>query len=353
MLPKGKVHHLFIGTHQPERRLFILRFDPDRPSLEIVSSFDCGLNSTFLTLNRDRTFLYAVHRKGDDTAEGTVTAFAIVRDADRTPSLSKRGSADSGGEGPCHLLLDEKRGRIVVANYRSGSIGLIRDEDMSPTGSIQHSGSSVDPGRQEGPHLHSVTPDPTGEYVVACDLGIDRVVLYRWEDENKRLREAQSVETAPGAGPRHFAFHPSGKYGYVVNELDSTVTAFTYRPGTLEPIQTVPTLPESFDGENTGADIHCTADGAYLLASNRGHDSIARFRIDRTKGTLTPDRHIPTHGSTPRNFAVGTGELEGLVLAANQNSDSVLLLGRADDPEPAAEPLAAVEVPKPVCIVID
>ncbi len=353
MTPTGTSHYLYIGTHRPERLLHVLRFDPAAKTLEIVDSVDCGYNPTFLTLNRDRTFLYSVHQRTSETPGGAITAFAVARGSDGTPKLSKRGTSESGGEGPCHLFVDEKRGRIVVANYRSGSLGLISDNDMRLADQIEHTGSSADPKRQEGPHIHSVTPDPTGEYIVVCDLGIDRIVLYRWDNETKKIVKAQSVQTAPGAGPRHFAFHPSGKFGYVVNELDSTVVVYGYTPGSLKPMQTLSALPESFTGENTGADIHCTPDGSLLFASNRGHDSLARFRIDQNTGTLTEYGHISTHGSTPRNFAVGTGELDGLVFAANQESDSVVLLGHAGNEAFPDTPEAAVEVPKPVCIFID
>jgi 6-phosphogluconolactonase len=217
---------------------------------------------------------------------------------------------------------------------------------------LQHTGSSVNQRRQSGPHAHSVNLDPANRFALVADLGLDKVFVYRFEPRQGQLlpHDPQSFDTAPGAGPRHLAFHPSGRYAYVINEMASTVTALRWdgASGELGEIQSVSTRPDGFAGDNSTAEVVVSPDGKFLYGSNRGHDSLAIFAIDQASGRLTPVGHQPTLGKTPRNFAIDpTGEY---LLAANQNSDTIVVfkIDRATGKLTAVG--APLSVPRPVCV---
>jgi 6-phosphogluconolactonase len=217
---------------------------------------------------------------------------------------------------------------------------------------IQHRGSSVDPARQSGPHAHAVTLDGSGRYAFVPDLGIDKVMIYRFDADRGKLEPNDEpwVEVAAGAGPRQLVMHPQGGYAYLINELDSTMMAFRCDgdKGTLQEIQTLSTLPADFSGASTCAEVQISPSGRFLYGSNRGHDSIVTYAVDQTDGTLTCIGHESTQGKTPRNFAVGPDGR--FLLAANQDTDNVVVF-RLD---PASgEPMAtghSVDVPTPVCV---
>jgi len=217
---------------------------------------------------------------------------------------------------------------------------------------VRHSGASINPQRQEGPHVHSVYTSPDNRFAISSDLGLDEVLVYRFDPENGTLapNTPPFVKVNPGAGPRHFGFHTSGKFGYVINEMQSTVTVFSYEParGTMHMLQTVSTLPKDFEGESTAAAVQVHPSGKFLYGSNRGHDSIAVFAIHKRKGTLTPLEYAATLGKTPRDFAVDpTGSY---LFATNQDSDSIVQL-RIDPNSGRLTPTGQVlEVSSPVCV---
>jgi 6-phosphogluconolactonase len=245
---------------------------------------------------------------------------------------------------------------VLVANYGSGSIAClpIRPDGRlgEATSSIQHEGSSIDPRRQQGPHAHSINLDAAGRFAFVADLGLDEVLIYRFDAAKGKLtpNDPPSTKVAPGAGPRHFAFHPTGRYAYVINELSSTVTALRYdaRQGSLASLQTVSTVPEGFDGRSTTAEVRVHPSGKFLYGSNRGHDSIACFAVDTATGKLTPIGHQSTQGKTPRNFGIDpTGSY---LLAANQGTGNVVVF-RIDPQTGMLRPAEqSITVPMPVCI---
>src|SRR5439155_16858837 len=211
--------------------------------------------------------------------------------------------------------------------------------------------SSVNPGRQEGPHAHSINLDPANRFAIAADLGLDKVFVYRFEAARGTLtpHDPPSVATAPGAGPRHFAFHPSGRFAYVINELDSTVISFSYdaAAGVLREIQTITTLPGDFSGEYYPAEVLVHPSGQFLYGSNRGHDSIAIFRIDASTGKLTPAGHQPSGGKSPRNFNIDPSG--AWMIVGNQSSDNVLFF-RINPQSGALTPTGqTLEAPSPIC----
>jgi 6-phosphogluconolactonase len=261
--------------------------------------------------------------------------------------------ASSGGEGPCHVDIDTTGKHLLVANYIEGNVSVLpinRDGTIGgPTDIHQHNGSSVDIERQEGPHPHSANLDPNNRFVYVADLGLDEVCVYELLAEGTlKYREQLSVDVKAGAGPRHFDFHPSGEYAYVINELDSTVTAFSLDGGKLDPIQTLSTLPKEFADTSYTADIHVAKSGRFLYGSNRGHDSIVIFSIDENTGKLTYVSCESTRGIYPRNFEIDPSGL--LMLVANQDSDTVLTFNIDQQNGTLERTGHVIDVPYPVCI---
>lgn len=337
------------------RGIYIYRFDPARGSLEPCGVAEGVRNPSYLAFHPFRPFLYAANelKEFEGAAGGAVSAFAV--DA-ATGELTFLNQKPTHGADPCHLAVDPAGRWVLVANYSGGSVCVLPlHEDGSlgdATDVVQHRGSSVHAVRQAGPHVHYVTFDRDGRHVFVCDLGMDKVTIYRLDAARGVLEPhaTPSVPARPGAGPRQIVLHPHGAFAYTINELDSTITAFRYDAagGNLSEMQTVSTLPPGFTGHSTGAELQISPSGDHLYASNRGHDSIAIFAIDRAEGTLTCTGHESTRGRTPRSFALdGAGEW---LLAANQDSDTIAVFrvhrasGRLT---PSGDPLAS---PTPVCV---
>jgi 6-phosphogluconolactonase len=245
---------------------------------------------------------------------------------------------------------------VLVANYGSGSIAALplrADGTLGEaTAFAQHTGASVNQQRQEGPHAHWIDGDAANRFAFVCDLGLDQVLVYRLDAARGKLsaHDPAFASVKPGAGPRHLAFHPTGRFAYVINEMGNSVTAFAYdgERGTLTELETVPTLPAEFNGRNTTAEIEAHPSGRFLYGSNRGHNSIAVFAIASGTGRLTLVEHISTSGKTPRNFAIDpTGRW---LLAANQDSDNVVVFAVDATSGRLAATGQSVEVGKPVCV---
>ena len=305
-------------------------------------------NPAFLEIAPGGRFLYAVAEVG----QGAVRAYAIGADG----NLTFLNEQPSGGSGPCHVNSDAKGKYVFVANYGSGCAAVLPvnpDGSLAPPQSrVQHEGSGPNKQRQQRAHAHAVNLSPDDRFVYVADLGIDRIMIYRFDADQGLLAAGNPpyARLKPGAGPRHFCFHPSGRFAYVINELDCTITAFTYdaATGALAAIQTVPTLPEGFDGNNTCAEIRVHPTGRFVYGSNRGHDSVAAYRVDMASGTLSLVGHAVAGIKTPRNFNVDpSGKF---CLVANQDADSVVVF-RMDPDTGALEPTGhKVSVGRPVCI---
>jgi 6-phosphogluconolactonase len=260
----------------------------------------------------------------------------------------------SHGKDPCYISVEQTGRFALVANYTTGTVAMLpiqADGGLGPaTDVVQHSGSSVHPKRQTGPHAHCILPDPTNHFAIAVDLGMDKLLIYKMDLERGKLSGHVEVKVHPGSGPRHLRFHPNGRYAYLLNELNSTLISYRYHSevGTFEELEIVPTLPQEFKGRNLCADVHVSPDGKYLYASNRGHDSIVCFLIDENNGKLTYRNHTPTGGKEPRNFAIDPSG--AFLFAANQNTNNIVTF-RID---PATGQLFKtgheVEVSMPVCV---
>ena len=307
-------------------------------------------NPSFLEIHPNGKFLYAVSESG---GTGSVSAYSIDKN---TGDLNLLNQQPSSGAGPCHVSIDHEGKNVLVANYGSGSASVIPIKSNGtlgkPTGFVQHTGSSVNPRRQKGPHAHSINVSPDNRFAFVADLGIDKIMIYRLDIEKGTIEKNSPpfAKLKPGAGPRHFAFHPSGKYAYVINELDYTVTAFAYKPssGALTEIQTITTLPHGFDGSNSCAEVRVHPSGKFLYGSNRGHDSIVVYKIDPAKGTLTFVEHETADIKTPRNFNIDpTGKF---CLVANQGSNSVVVF-RINQKTGALKPTKhKITIGRPVCV---
>lgn len=311
---------------------------------------------SYLTIDKDRKYLYAVNEteEYEGKKSGAVSAFAINQTSGELTFLNKQPSL---GGAPCFVSVSENQKFVLVANYVGGNASVFPIEKGGRLGASidlrQNSGTGPNKDRQEAAHAHSINLDKKNRFAYLCDLGLDKIFIYEFDKKTGKLTPNQAqafFQTKAGAGPRHFAFHPNGKNAFVIDELDSTVTALAYdeNRGTLQAIQTVSTLPADFKGENTCADIHIAPNGKFLYGSNRGHDSIAVYKIDEASGKLEFVEHTSTGGKTPRNFAIEPGGK--FLLAANQNSDSVVTF-RIDEKNGKLAPTGnSAQVPMPVCL---
>jgi 6-phosphogluconolactonase len=348
---------LYVGTYTTGKSegIYLYRLDLSSGELKHVATTKRVVNPSFLALAPNRRYLYAVNEVGDfaSTKSGAVSAFAVDQRTGELRLLNQRASL---GADPCYVDVDAQGRFVLIANYTGGNVTVFpveRDGSLGEaTDMKQGRGSSVNRERQEGPHAHCIVLDPTNRFAYSCDLGTDKIMIFRFNARNGKLLPGEPpwVQIKPGAGPRHLAFHPSGKYVFVLNELHSTVTAFTRDPekGSLKELQTLPTLPKDFTGTNTSADIHVSSDGRFVYCSNRGHDSIAIFAIDPRRGGLTTVGHESTRGMTPRNFAIDpTGEF---LLVANQKSDNIVVFRLNQKTGRLSSTGQVAQVPSPVCL---
>ena len=322
---------LYVGTYTPaggSQGIYAMRMSRATGALRIGGLVAEANNPSFVALSPNGRTVFAVNETGqlDGQATGGVRAFARRRGVEALRPLSGQ---PTGGADPCYVTTDHTGRFLLVANYTGGSIAsfpILHDGGIGPAASfIQHEGRGPDPERQTSPHAHCIIPDPANRFVLVADLGADRIFAYAFDHHTGKLTPVAGggATAAPGAGPRHLAFHPNGHLVYVTNELDSTVTAYRYDRATaaLVPLQTVPSVSEPVATRNAPADIHVHPSGHFLYMSNRGHNSIAAFTIDHASGKLTPLQLASTGGDWPRNFAIDPrGEF---MLVANQRSDTI------------------------------
>jgi len=270
--------------------------------------------------------------------------------------LTPLNQQSSGGAAPCHISLDREGKWLLGANYSGGSVFVLPIGEDGKLGEatalVKHEGRSVDPRRQTAPHAHSINLGPAGRFAFAADLGLDKVLIYRFDAAKGTLtpNDPPFAAAAPGAGPRHFSFHPTGKWAYAINEMNCTVTAYACdaAKGALAPIQSISTLPKGFEGNNSCAEVLVHPLGRFLYGSNRGHDSIAVFAVDAGTGRLTALGHEPTGGKHPRNFRIDPAGK--YLLAANRDTNNVVVFG-IDAATGGLKPTGhSVSVPGPNCV---
>jgi 6-phosphogluconolactonase len=356
--PAG-VLRVYIGTDTQgsSKGIYLAHLDLAKGRLKLAMGVAAELaNPSFLVMHPNRSLLYAVGEM-DNFGGGKTGAVSALRIEPTTGRLHLLNQKPSGGAGPCHLAVDRDGKFVLVANYGGGSVACLPIEEDGCLGDaaafVQHNGSSANRRRQEGPHAHCVTFDVANHFAFVADLGTDKIMVYRFDSASGKLaaNDPPSVATAAGAGPRHLTFHPGGRFAYLINELDSTMTAlrFDAQRGVLARLQTVSTLPEGFHGANTAAEVQVHPCGRFVYGSNRGHDSIVAFAIDPQNGRLRFVAHEATQGKTPRNFAIDpTGRY---LLVANQDSDNVVVF-RIDQATGRLWPTgSSVRVPSPMCVL--
>lgn len=354
----GENYLLYVGTYTTgaSKGIYAYRYNSaSGQTTPLGLAAETG-NPSFLVVAPNHKFLYAVNElqnyKGEKT--GAVTAFAIDRN---TGKLARLNEVPSRGEDPCYISLDKTGKYVLVANYTSGSIASFpvqKDGSLGEASAVvQHHGSGPNHERQEGPHAHWIETTADNRFAVVADLGLDKLLVYRFDAANGSLtpNHPPAAELPPGAGPRHVAFGVENKFVYSVNELKSSVEAFSYdaKNGALKPLQTISTLPKDFSGANDGAEIHVHPNGKFLYASNRGHDSIAEFSVGHNTGRLTQRHNFSTQGKTPRNFVLDPGGSH--LLVANQDTGNIVVF--RIDPATGREQLISgqeIKVPAPVCL---
>jgi 6-phosphogluconolactonase len=313
-----------------------------------------SVNPSFLTIDRSNRFLYAVNEVGDflEKPGGAVSSFAIDPATGKLRLLNEQATH---GADPCYLSVDSRKRTLLVANYTGGNVSVFPLRSDGTLGMVaevkQHEGSGPKE-QQKGPHAHCIIFDRAERHAFAADLGIDKVMIYRFDRATGKLTPANQpfAELKAGAGPRHLSFHPTGKFLYVISELDSTMTAFKYneQEGTLMLIDTVSTLPGDFTETSFCADVHVSPSGKFLYGSNRGHNSIVVFSIDQNTGKLTLVEHTSTEGNWPRNFTIDPSG--GFLLVANQRSNNVVVFS-IDPGTGRLKPTGVNEaIPSPVCL---
>jgi 6-phosphogluconolactonase len=356
-LAADKKFAVYFGTYTRGQSKGIYRseFDSDAGTLTGPVLAAEVVNPSFLTLSPNGRNLYSVSEVADAQGKptGSVTAFAR---SSRDPKLTTLNSVSSEGAGPCYVSTASNGRYVLVANYGGGTIAALPagadGKLQQASASIAFSGSGPNPKRQEKPHAHCIKPSPDGRFVLAADLGTDRLMIFRFAGGMLRANDPPFASLDPGAGPRHFAFHPRLPMVYVINELASTLTALRWNAekGSGEPLKTISTLPAGFTGNNSTAEVVVHPNGQLLFGSNRGHDSIAVFRLD-SKGIPDLAGHTPSGGKTPRNFNLDpTGRF---LLAANQATDNVVVY-KLNASDARLEPAGSeVKVGSPVCVVFD
>lgn len=358
---------VFVGTYTEDilfgtgqilkgkgKGIYLLELNETTGGLSFVNLIEGVRNPSYLTFHPSNTFLYCVNefKEYGGMASGAVSAFAL--DESQT-ELNFLNTKPSHGTDPCHLTVDPSGKFLMVANFASGSVSVYpikQDgslEDASEV--VQHKGSGIDPVRQLGAHAHAVTLDIQGRFLYVPDLGLDEVKIYELDIIEGKLKVSQqkAMPTLPGAGPRQVVMHPNNTHAYLINELNSTMTAYRYfkDTGTLEELQTLSTLPQNFEGDSSCAEVQIHPSGRFLFGSNRGHNSIVTYTIDAINGKLELIGHTHTKGAIPRNFAVSNDG--SFLLAANQDTDNISVF-KFDEKSGTLDFISEHKVPTPVCI---
>ena len=340
---------VYIGTYTKgtSEGIYIYRLSMASGELEYAGKATGIENPSFLAIHPSQRYLYAVN----ENPEGEVSAFSIDADSGALTFLNKQSTH---GNGPCHISLHPSGQCVLTANYGSGNVCAYSVQDdgtlAAASTNIQHQGSSVGL-RQKGPHAHSITPDAAGRFAFAADLGTDQILIYKLDPAGGLTpNDPPHVAVEAGQGPRHFTFHPNGKYAYLINEIGSTLTAYTYDAdsGVLGELHSISTLPADFDGASHTADVHVHPSGQFVYGSNRGHDSIAVAAVDPNSGRLSNVICQSTGIKNPRNFALDPSGT--FLFVANQATDDIITF-RIDQTSGQLEPTGQVtQVPTPVCI---
>lgn len=351
--------YIYTGSFSGEgsKGLQVFEFDRVTGLMTEIQVIDDRAGPNFQAIHPNGHFLYSVSDDQflDEEPFGTLSAYKIDRE---TGMLELMNEQSVKGRGTAHVSVDPKGAFVYVSNYSEGNLAVYQiDEDghiSEATDVVQHEGSSINPNRQQRPHVHSIIPSPDGRFIYVSDLGIDKIMIYEVDREKGTLSSAETpwFENVPGSGPRHFIIHPNGEFAYSVEELSVTVAALRIdeATGALEQFQRLSLLPEDVERDESmsAADIHISPDGKFLYASVRGEDIIAIFEIDPNTGELTAVGHESTIGGHPRNFMID--EKGEFLLVANRDNDHVVVFRR--DKESGMIEFTGTEADVPVAVCV-
>jgi 6-phosphogluconolactonase len=356
-LAAGNQYIVYVGTYTRgmSKGIYAYNFDSSSGALSPIGLAAEVEHPSFLTIHHNLKNLYAISEITRFNGEkvGSVSSYAMDR---KTGKLTPLNRVSSAGSLPCHLVVDKTGKNLLLVNYISGSSAVLK---LNPDGSlgavtsvVQHKGTSADPRRQKGPHAHSINLSFDNRFAIVPDLGLDELIVYKFDPAAGTItaNDPPFATVKPGSGPRHFAFHPGNRFAYVINEMGSAVTAFSWdgAKGVLTELQTISTLPPDFKGENNSAHVEVHPSGKFVYASNRGHDSITGFTVAKAKGTLKLIGQTSTQGKTPRNFGIDpTGKF---MIAVNQDTNNMIVY-RIDQNTGKLTPTGQnLEVGAPVCV---
>lgn len=347
--------NLYVGTYsvRGSEGIYVYSFDREQKSFELVQTASTPESPSFIALSPDGQYLYSTNRGGLESHPdwGSVSSFSVD---ENSGELTHLNDVSSYGVSPCHVAVDDQENWLYISHYGGGSLSVFPIEAGGKVGeladSVQHTGSSANPNRQEAPHVHSIQAVPQSDYFLTADLGLDQVKVYQMK--RSEAVEEFAIASEPGSGPRHFTQSADNRFLYVAEELTSTVSVHTLdvEKGKTKQIQRMSTLPDDYSENSTVADIHLGPDGKFLYVSNRGHNSLAIFAVNDKDGTLTPKGHQSTGGETPRNFTIDPqGEF---VLVANQNTDNIVFFERDQQTGQLTLTGTELSVPSPVCLIL-
>lgn len=323
-----KNYYLLAGTYTSSKSIgiYVYNFNSQNGSVKIVDSIKTP-DPSYVTVSPNQKFVYAVNEEGKNNGHGKITSFSFNKN---TGHLTELNQQPSMGDDPCYVTVDKTGKWVIVGNYSSGTIAVfpvLSNGSLAPAvTTVQHKGHGVNMARQQGPHVHETMLSKNNKYLFVPDLGMDKIMIYLFNDKTGKLSAAKQpfIKLKDGSGPRHFDFHPSGKWAYLIQEMGETITAFKYNNGTLATIQIISALPKNYYQPSTGAEIFISRDGRFLYASNRdSSNTITIFKINQQTGKLTLLSHQSSLGKTPRNFNLDPSG--NYLLVANQNSDNIVV----------------------------
>ncbi len=349
---------LYVGTYTEKgsEGIYVFNFNAKTGALSKLNTVKDVVQPSYLAVNKSRNYLYAVNElvEYEGKKSGSVSAFAIDQKTGNLTFLNKQPSL---GGAPCHVFISDNEKFVLVANYLGGNVSVYPIETGGKLGESvdveQQVGTGPRTDRQESAHAHSINLDNNNRFAIACDLGADKVFNYKFDDKlgKLELNPAQNFyQPKAGSGPRHFAFHQNGKFAFLINELECTISslAFDSESGVLKEIQTISTLPKDFKSPNTCADIHISPNGKFVYGTNRGHDSLVVYKIDEKTGKMKFVQHQSTGGKTPRNFTITPNGK--FLLAANQNSNSINVFKVNEKSGKLTATANSATVSMPVCL---
>ncbi len=349
-------YYLLVGTYTAGKAegIYVYKFNSKTGGSSYVSTAKTS-NPSFLAISPDQKYVYAVNENSDSsrfTTGGSVVSFSFNK---KNGILTELNKQSSGGKHPCYVAVDKTGKWVATANYSSGDCAILPVKKNGHLGEvsqiIQDTGSGPVAGRQDLPHVHSTSFSFDNKYLLVADLGIDRLMMYQFNSSTGKLIPAPQpfFKCEPGSGPRHFAFHPNNKFGYLIQELSGMVTGFSYKNGKLKALQNLSAHPAGYGGKVGSADIHISPDGKFLYCSNRGEsNTIAIFSINEQNGKIALVGHQPTLGEAPRNFNFDPSG--NFLLVANQQSDNIIIFKRDKQTGLLTDTGKKIEVGNPVCI---